>query len=101
MLIQASEGYVAGVVAEAVTQTRRGLAQSTVEKLSSASAAALDGCVTGGRRPNRPKMTEAKVRELRQLSESGWSNGKLAMKFGINKTTALRIVKRQYYAQVV
>lgn len=51
--------------------------------------------------PNRPnnnrKLTDAEVKEIRELKRAGWKNVDLADTFDVNRATISRIVRNQYH----
>lgn len=53
-----------------------------------------------GERHHKAKLTEAQVREMRTLAESGVSSPKLAKQFGITKAAVLDIIHRRHWSHI-
>lgn len=53
--------------------------------------------LTGPSRPNRPKLTERDVRDIRAAYRGGMRQVDLAANYGINKGTVSRIVRGEYH----
>jgi hypothetical protein len=59
-----------------------------------------DGTVPRGERHHRAKITESDVREIRRLVSTGLPGYLAAQRFGINQSTARRIVRRELWTHV-
>ena len=51
----------------------------------------------GPSRPNRKKLTEREVKDIRQAHQGGMSQKSLADNYGVNPATISRIVRRIYH----
>jgi hypothetical protein len=53
-----------------------------------------------GEKNGRSKLTDQIVIEMRKLKEDGYSYGKLALKFGVAKSTVINIIKRRKWNHI-
>lgn len=56
------------------------------------------GATVGVQRPNRPKLTNREVADIRSLHRSGGTQAELADIFDVNRSTIYRTIKGVYHA---
>ena len=67
------------------------------EELTGLKAHSVDSARVGDSRPNRPKLTDREVADIRTIKRSGLSNQAIADIYDVNKSTISRILKGVYH----
>ncbi|QFP95528.1 helix-turn-helix DNA-binding domain protein [Mycobacterium phage GaugeLDP] len=95
--LEAANTKLAGRLNEALAANRRFAIQQRTQNELFGRALAQVQPDTGPSRPNRKKLTEAEVRDIRDAYFGGAKQKDLAEKFGVNPATISRTVRGVYH----
>ncbi|AMS01037.1 hypothetical protein SEA_ARCHERNM_43 [Mycobacterium phage ArcherNM] len=88
---------LSGRLNEALAANRRFAAQQRTQNELFGEALATVKCRTGPSRPNRKKLTDREVRDIRDAYYGGARQKELAEKYGVNPATISRTVRGVYH----